>query len=383
MEMDKRTTPIRVLQVCEHFGNNSATFHGVARSFELWLPALNHPPFEVLLCSRAPVSAAALERYRKAGVEPMALGYGKLDPRNLYKLMRLIREHKIDILHLHGYGACTWGRLAGHLMGIPVIVHERCNYHTVPWFQRPVEYLLGPLTRHAFAVSESTRQFTIRKRHIPDDRVKLLYSGIPLTGIPHISEDERRRVRKERGVADDVFLLGVAGRLEPHKGHADVFAALAQLRPQLPGLRLWIIGDGYHEEDLKRLAAEAGVGDLVEFLGYQADIWPLIQALDVQVFPSHREGTPNTLYEAMAIGAAIAASTADGQGEILTDGRDALLFEPGDSTALAAHIRRLHDDPALRERLKAAALLRIRDFDMDKTLDVLRQTYRGIMETHA
>ena len=47
----------------------------------------------------------------------------------------------MDIMQTHGYGACTWGRVAGLLMGIPVIVHERCNYHTVPWFQRPIEWL--------------------------------------------------------------------------------------------------------------------------------------------------------------------------------------------------------------------------------------------------
>lgn len=373
------SSEIRVLHLCEHFGNHEASFHGVARSFELWLPALNHPPFHVELCSRSKPTAAALERYRRAGVEPLSLGYGKFDLRNLFKLLRICREQRIQILHLHGYGACTWGRLAAKILKIPAIVHERCNYGTVPWFQRPVEWILGPSTKLAFAVSESTRQFTIKKRHIPADRVRLLYSGFPLDSLPPPDPAESARLRAAHGAADSgVFLMGIAGRLEPHKGHADVLEALAQHRDEFAPFRLWIIGDGYHQAALAALAREKGLEECVEFTGYQSDIWPWIRALDLQIFPSHREGTPNTLYEAMAAGLPLLASTADGQGEILTDGRDALLYAPGDIDALSEHLLHLRRDAVLRSRLAAAAAARIHDFDMARTMDTLRETYRAL-----
>jgi len=375
---NSRSDPIRILHLCEHFGNRSASFHGVARSFELWLPHLDRPPFRVILCSRSKPGVSALERFRKIGVEPLWLGYGKLDPRNLWRLIRLIRRERIDILHLHGYGACTWGRIAGHLLGIPAIVHERCNYRSVPWFQRPVEWVLGTFTRYAYAVSESTRQFTVRKRHIPDARVKLLYSGIPLDAVPRLSADERREVRRAHGIGDADFLLGIVSRLEPHKGHADLLQAFGKVRAELPGARLWIIGDGYHQAALMQLSGALGLTDAVYFLGYQADVWPLIQALDLQVFPSHQEGTPNTLYEAMAVGNAILASTADGQGEILTHGKDALLFAPGDSAALAQGLLRLYQEPALRAQLRRSALQRVTDFDMQKTIATFKHDYLAI-----
>lgn len=374
------TQTIRVLQLCEHFGNRTASFHGVARSFELWLPELDRPPFRVLLCSRATPAAVALERFRKIGVEPLSLGYGKLNPRNLFRLIRIIRRERIDVLHLHGYGASTWGRIAGHLLGIPAIVHERCNYRTVPWFQRPVEWALGPFTKYAFAVSESTRQFTVRKRHIPDARVKLLYSGIPLEGIPKIGAEERRAARRARGVEDGCFLMGVVSRLEPHKGHADILRAFAQIRSRLPAARLWIVGDGYHQSALEQTSRELGLADVVDFLGYQSDVWPLIQSLDLQIFPSHQEGTPNTLYEALAVGNAILASTADGQGEILTHGKESLLYAPGDVAALAEHLVHLAADADLRAELRRAALRRAADFDMRKTIETLKATYLSIME---
>lgn len=373
---------IRVLHLCEHFGNHEASFHGVARSFELWLPELDRPPFRVWLCSRAKPSAAALERYRRAGIEPLSLGYGKLDPRNLKKLLRICRGLRIGILHLHGYGSCTWGRIAARILGIPAIVHERCNYGTVPWFQRPVERLLAPWTDLAFAVSESTRRFTIDKRYLPADKVKLLYSGIPLDRIPPPDPDASARLRAEHGADNNTFLMGIAGRLEPHKGHADVFEALAAIVSADPSAlgdwRLWVVGDGYHQAALADRARVLGLADRIEFAGYQSDIWPWIRALDLQIFPSHREGTPNTLYEAMAAGNAILASTADGQGEILTDGLDALLYAPGDTAALRDRLLRLRADPALRAALAAGASGRIRDFDMARTMDTLRQTYLAL-----
>lgn len=376
--VDTTDSTIRVLHLCEHFGNRSASFHGVARSFELWMPHLNQPPFRVFLCSRALPNAAALNRFRKIGVEPLSLGYHKLDPRNLFKLIGIIRREHIDILHLHGYGACTWGRIAGHLLGIPAIVHERCNYVTVPWFQRPVEFVLGPFTKYSFAVSESTRQFTIRKRHIPEKVVKTLYSGIQLDAIPAMDPAARRDARKARGIRDEHFLLGVVSRLEPHKGHADLLQALARVRNDMPNARLWIIGDGYHQPALEKRTAELGLTDIVDFLGYQANVWPLIQSFDLQVFPSHQEGTPNTLYEAMATGNTIIASTADGQGEILTHESDALLYPPGDISRLADGILRLYGDPELRNKLRVKARERIGDFDMGKTIATLKNTYTVI-----
>ena len=132
------------------------------------------------------------------------------------------------------------------------------------------------------------------------------------------------------------------------------------------------------QDGLRARARELGLADRVEFLGYQSDIWPWIRALDLQIFPSHREGTPNTLYEAMAAGNPILASTADGQGEILTDNKDALLFAPGDVPAMRGALLRLRGNAELRARLAAEASTRIRDFDMARTMDTLRQTYLAL-----
>jgi glycosyltransferase involved in cell wall biosynthesis len=370
---------ITVLHLCEHFGSRNSSFHGVSRSFELWVPAYDKQRFRVLLCSREGPSATADERLRKAGIHPLYLGYGKLDPRNLFKLIGLLRREHVDVIQAHGYGAGTWGRLAGILMRIPVIVHERCNYGTVPGFQRPVEWVLGHFTRCAFAVSESTRQFTIDKRYIPAHLVKTLYSGIPLDTIRLATPEWIAQFRREQGRSPVDKILGIVGRLESHKGHIDAFKALERMLKERQDIHLWIIGTGSYEVPLRQWVDEHGLQKHVQFLGYRSDVVSVIQCLDIQLFPSHQEGTPNTLYEAMAVGNAAVASTSDGQGEILEDGKTALMFTAGDDEAMARLTLRLLNDEPLRASLRRNVLVRIKDFDMKRTIQTMQDTYEAIV----
>lgn len=368
---------ITILHLCEHFGGREATLHGVARAFQWWLPNFDATRFRVLLCSRKGWDKAA-EQMKAAGAEPMTLGYGKTDPRNLFKLIGILRREKVDILHAHGYGACTWGRIAGHLLRIPVIVHERCNYKTVPWTQRPVEWLLAKGTKYAFAVSESTRRFCIEKRYLRPEVVKTLYNGILLHDIPPATPEWKAALRSEQGARPGDRIVGVVGRIESHKGHLDALRALKILVATHSNVRMWIVGDGEFEPEVRRFVEEQGLAAHVRFLGFRRDVKQVIQCFDAQVFPSHQEGTPNTLYEAMLVGNAAVASTADGQGEILEHEKTALLFEPGDHATLALNLARVLDDAALAESLRRNVQVRIRDFDGKNCIRTMEQTYERI-----
>jgi glycosyltransferase involved in cell wall biosynthesis len=145
-----------------------------------------------------------------------------------------------------------------------------------------------------------------------------------------------------------------------------------------PGARLWIVGDGAFEAELRSRVAELGLKDKVDFLGFRTDVLQVIQCFDVQLFPSHMEGTPNTLFEALAVGNAVAASTIDGQGEILEHEQTGLLFAPGDAQAMAACLNRLLADTALNQKLRQQALTRAKDFDGLATVRTMEQTYDRI-----
>jgi glycosyltransferase involved in cell wall biosynthesis len=369
---------ITVLQLCEHFGGREASLHGVARGFQWWIPAFDTERFRVLLCSRKGRDRAA-EQMEAGGHAPLYLNAGKFSPLNLVRLVRILREEKVDIIHAHGYGACTWGRLAGLFMKKPVIVHERCNTLKVPLYQRPVEWFLGRFTRYAFAVSESSRQFCIHGRYMAPEVVHVLYNGILMEDVPTVSEEWIQSERAKQGVTPETAVIGVVGRLESHKGHIDAFKALKDLRSAIPNVQMWVVGDGAYGDTLHQWVAEHALGEHVKFLGFRRDARQVIQCFDIQLFPSHMEGTPNTLYEALAVGNAVVASTADGQGEILTDGETALMFEPGDTARLCEQLGRVLSDSDLRAQLKHASHALSAHFDGRKTIETMQDMYESIM----
>lgn len=372
--MDK----ITVLHLCEHFGDKKVSFHGVTRLFELWIPAFDTTRFRPLVISRKEASELSDQRLRTAGIEPLYLGYGKFDPRNLFKLMAIMRREKVDVLHVHGYGASSWGRVAGILLGKPVIVHEHCNYGIVPLYMRPLEWLLGHFTRHSYAVSESTRQFTIDKRYIPAAKVETLYNGILLDQIHKVNPAWIKSFREEQGRRPEDKVLGIIGRLEPHKAHIDAFKAMQLILKERSDVFLWILGDGRYKEALQRWVRDNNLTDHIAFLGYRTDVIKVIQCFDIQLFPSHMEGTPFTLFEAMAVGNACVASMADGQGEILRDGVHALLFTPGDVEALAKLTLKLLADPGLARCLGQNSLALVQGFDMRQRLRTMEKKYEEI-----
>lgn len=368
-------SPRVILHLCEHFGGTEASLHGVARSFQWWFPLFDSSRFRMLLCSRKGPDKAHAEMVA-AGLEPLTLGHGKFNPRNLTSLLRLMKQARVDLLHAHGFGACMWARLAGKIAGVPVIVHGRCNYGTVPPFMRPVERVLGPGTRLAFAVSESTRQYTIHKRHIPADRVRVLYNGIPPGRVTPAPPAWIESTRRELG-AEQKMIVGVVGRLEPYKGLLDACEAIRALDD--PRAVLWVVGDGSFESTLRARIQDHDLGDRVKLLGYRRDVAHLIQCFDLQLFPSHQEGTPNTLFEAIAAGNALVASTCDGQGEILEDGVTAELFSPGDVESMARGLKRLLDDPDLLHQRREAARELAQRFDGRHTVATMEAAYDELL----
>jgi glycosyltransferase involved in cell wall biosynthesis len=369
---------ITVLQLCEHFGGKEASLHGVARSFQWWIPAFDSSQFRILLCSRKGRDKAA-EEMESSGLRPLYLGYGKMDPRNLLRLLKILKSEKVDIIHAHGYGASTWGRIAGLLTKTPVIVHERCNTLTVPLYQRPMEWALGRFTKYALAVSESSRQFCIAKRHMRPEAVQTLYNGILMEDIPTADSEWMKKFRAEHGLNENDKVVGVVGRLESHKGHIDAFKALQLVIAEMPNVHLWVLGDGTYAPALREWVENRGLSEHVQFFGFRRDVRKIIQCFDIHLFPSHMEGTPNTLFEAMAVGNPIVASTADGQGEILVDGKSALMFEPGDWQKMSHQIQRVLQDPTLETSLLEKSKRLSSQFDGRKTIKFMEQMYTEIL----
>ena len=274
----------------------------------------------------------------------------------------MIDRKQIDILHLHGYGATTFGRMAGGMRRIPTILHEHANLTDTPWFQKVADTCLEPLTDIAIAVSQSTAEFVIKARQIPPEKVKVVYLGVPLEEFsrPRSAEEIARRAGGARASRPDEFAIGTVTRLHESKGNTLSGRRRAAGAQRAAAARSSSsFGEGPLREPLEQQARALGLGDRFVFAGFARDVARVVSAFDVSVFPSLWEGTPLTVFEALAMGKPIVATDADGLLDVLTDERDALIVPKRDAEALARrdrpHDGRAGDARAARRRGRASA----------------------------
>src|ERR1041385_3083092 len=200
--------PLNVLQVCDHLGWEGSRMHGVKRLFSWMIPRFDLSRFRVSLVSlrKKDLSEETLEAQ---GVDITYLQRSKFDPLTLFDLLAVIDRKQIDILHLHGYGATTFGRMAAALRRIPAIVHEHANLTDTPWFQKVADRWLAGYTDIAIAVSKSTADFVIGARQVPPEKVKVVYLGVPLEEFSRPrSAEEIAAARQELGIAPGDVAIG-------------------------------------------------------------------------------------------------------------------------------------------------------------------------------
>lgn len=346
---------LNIVQICDHLGWPGSRMHGVKRLFAWMIPAFDAERFNVTLISlRAPdTSEDRLEDY---GVNVTYLSRSKFDPMTLPALLAELDRREADVLHLHGYGASTFGRLAAARRGWPVLLHEHANLTDTPWFQKLADRLLAPYTDLAIAVSRSTAEFVTRARLVPAARTRVVYLGAPVAEFAASRSDaEVRAARAALGLPADGRIVGTVTRLMPSKGNEYLVAAAPNILDAAPDVCLCIVGEGELQADLERQARDLGIAHRVRFPGFTRDVAGALAAFDLVVFPSLWEGTPLTAFEALAAGRPIIASDADGLSDILHDGRDAVIVPKRDAPALANAVLRLLDDPGRRAALATAA----------------------------
>jgi len=366
---------LNVLQVCDHLGWEGSRMHGVKRLFAWMIPRFDPARFTVSLVSlrKKDLSEETLESY---GVDITYLHKSKFDPATLPALLKVIDRKQIDILHLHGYGATTFGRLAGGMRRIPAILHEHANLTDTPWFQKVADTLLEPLTDIGIAVSQSTAEFVITARRMPPDKVKVVYLGVPLEEFSRARPaGEIAAARAELGIGPGDFAVGSITRLHDSKGNSFLVDAARLVLNERPHAKFFVVGEGPLLEPLQQQARALGLGDRVVFAGFARDVARVVSAFDLSVFPSLWEGTPLTVFEALAMGKPIVATDADGLLDVLTHEQDALIVPRRDTPALAAGIVRLMDDGASRERLAAAARVTGRQYDIAEFVAKMERLY--------
>ncbi len=316
----------------------------------------------VCLRSRTPF----IDEFRARGIEVTVLGmerYFQLRP--LWRLYRLFRREKPDLVHTHLYRDAVYGRPLARLAGVRAVVSTLHNSYV--WRSRSqlfLDRLTSIFADRIAAVSEAVKNFAIEREHIPAGKLITLHNGIETERFL-LPPEERRAVREELGLKPEELAVGTMGELTEQKNHFCLLEAVPAVLERRPEARFFIAGGGELEGALRARRDEMGLADRVRFLGYREDIPRLLAALDIFVLPSLWEGLPVALIEAMAAGVPIVATDVDGNVEVFGRGEAGLAVPPGDPEKLAGGILALADDPGRRRQLGEAGRRRARElFDV-------------------
>jgi len=292
------------------------------------------------------------------------------------RLARRLRRLRPDIVHANSLKAAVYGGLAGRLAGVPVVWHLRDRI-APDYLPEDAVRLIRWLAPHVAAAVVANSQTTLDTLYLPRASGCVIPSPVVFDAVePHESPSHDNH---------SAFIVGMVGRIAPWKGQDVFIDAFAQAFPEgdaqaiIVGAALF--GEDQFAEELRSRAAKHGLNGRMEFAGFRDDVAERLNGFDALVHASIiAEPFGQVVVEGMAAGLPVIASAAGGPAEIIKDGVDGLLYEPGNVEALAGLLRRLSSDAELRTRLGQAARLRARDFAPDVIAGQIVDVYRSILE---
>ncbi len=261
-----------------------------------------------------------------------------------------LERHTIRLVHSFDVPANLFAVPVARAYRCPVVLSSQRAYrHLTPglpeWLLRLTDAAVDGVVVNCLALREDLTQ-----RHmLPASLVHVCYNGVDADTF---HPEPRRRMPP---VAEADLVIGVAAVFRPEKALHVLVEAFARVCQAAPGLRLVLIGEGETRPALERLSAELGLGEQCLFIPPVRDVAGWLRSIDIFVLPSVSEGFSNALLEAMACGCAPVATRVGGNVELIGDDERGLLFEPGDTATLAAHLRLLVENEAVRRSFSSRA----------------------------
>lgn len=300
------------------------------------------------------------------------------DPRVIPQLLAIVDSTKPDIVQTHNSKSHFLVRVTGLSRRIRWIAFhhgftarnrkDRFYNHIARWALRGAPHVITVCRAFALDLSHAG---------VPAHRISVRHNMVEAFIAP--PPGELLGLRGRLGIPQDARVLLAVGRLSAEKGHADLIEAMALLRASHPAkVCLVVVGDGPERGALEQRCAALGLSDSVLFAGQQANVAPYYGIADLFVLPSHSEGSPNVLLEAMAAGLPIVSTGAGGAAELVSNENTALVVDCCDPRAISLAIGRLLADAELAGRLGTAARLASRLYAPEAYAASLVQLYQAV-----
>jgi glycosyltransferase involved in cell wall biosynthesis len=326
------------------------------------------------VCSDGPAIPELRQRGYRIRTVPITRSLNPLSHiRPVLALVRLFRQERFDVIHVHTPVAALIGRMAARLSGRSLVVYTAHGFYfhdEMPRWRRRVFVLLekfgGRLTDLLFTQSAEDAQAAIDEGIMAPRATITIGNGVDAKRFDPARVEDGRSLRLNLGVPAGGFLVGMVGRLVREKGVAEFLEAAVKVAASNDNAYFVLVGErlpsdhaGGVEEDIRR--AQAVLGMRLVLTGSRRDIPELLAAMDVFCLPSYREGMPRTVIEAMMMAKPAIATDIRGCREEVVAGQTGWLVPTRDAAALASAIRRCLEDPERARVMGVAGRIRALD----------------------
>jgi len=364
---------INLLQLVYGFGVGG----GEAKLLEL-VDKLDKEKYAITVCSVG-LGGPLEQQFRDTGADVLVVKKRwRFDPTLIFKVAKLVKQRKIDVVMTTLFYADIVGAAASFLVKPKALISWEVITHPLNARRRLMYKLLSSRFDVVVTVSNSIWDFVIKKRSQNKNKIKTIYYGVDLDA--YAPAKKSGDLAKELGNPDCIF--GVVARLRYQKGHVHLIDAVPKVIEKYPNVKFVFIGSGDQEELLRQRVADRNVQNQVIFLGLRRDIKYLLNEIDVFVLPSLWEGFPNVVLEAMGCAKPVIATSVEGTIELVADGESGILMPPANPEALADALITMLDSPKLIKQYGNAGRKRVETyFSVGKQVREFEALYDEIVQT--
>ncbi len=305
-----------------------------------------------------------------------------LNPFSILKTTSILRSGNYDLIHSHAskdlwFVVPTLKILKNK---IPLVFTKHVGSFIIKK-DALHNWLYNRVTK-AIAISSIIKKNLLDTTSLSQDKIKIVFNGVDLHKFDREKAD-RKKLRSELNISDDIILIGMAARFSPGKGHEEFLSSANELNNKYLNLYFVIVGEASHGEDeysnkIKQLAKDYNLNNLA-FLGYRSDMPDVLAAMDIFVFPSHAEAFGLALIEAMAMAKPSVSAGSDGVLDITIDNETGLFFKPKNANDLTERLALLISDQDKRKILGDNAVKRVKDnFDLELVTQQTIKLYKEL-----
>jgi glycosyltransferase involved in cell wall biosynthesis len=337
-------------------------FGGAQRQIVELVNNINQNEFEVHVCSLSEYAPLA-EQFNDNIPLHIIHKQAKFDFTVVFKLAKLIRKYRFNVIHSYLFDAEIAARLAGKLSltKIKIVGSERNSNYTLKPIQKRAYRLTKNLVSRIIANSQSGADYNALQTKQPASKYCVVYNGVDTN---RFKPQDKSSIREELGIPPDCGLIGMFASFKQQKNHPFLIEALKKVKEQGDKFKLLLVGDtlhgGLHGSDeytseVKKQINESGFYNDVIFLGNRDDIERIYPACDFTVLPSLFEGTPNVVLESMACAVPCIATNVSDNGRIIEHAYSGYIVTVGDVNSLAQYISTLLNHKDQLDRLSVNA----------------------------